>query len=82
ARACGARDVVGVDLSPRMLAKAAERHCYSELCEEEVVAYLRGCTDQFDLVLCLDVLVYFGELDALFDSLAPRMVPGGDLVIS
>lgn len=82
ARGCGARDVVGVDLSPRMLAKAAERDCYSELREEEIVSYLRGNTDQFDLVLCLDVLVYFGELETLFDVLAPRIAPGGDLAIS
>jgi predicted TPR repeat methyltransferase len=82
AMACGAIDLVGVDLSPGMLTKAAERRCYSELREVEAGRYLRTSDDVFDLVLCLDVLVYFGDLDAFFHALVPRVAIGGDVVIS
>ena len=57
-----ARRIVGVDLSCKMLAKAAARGCYQQLNLAELSAFLRGCTEQFDLVLAADVLCYFGSL--------------------
>ena len=54
--------LVGVDLSPKMLAKALGRQVYEELIETELVAYLGQRTASFDLIVSADTLIYFGEL--------------------
>lgn len=82
ALALGAEHLVGVDISAGMLAVAARRVCYTTLHEAEAVAFLNACNDTFDLVLCLDVLVYFGDLQPLFRALAARAAPGGDVIVS
>jgi predicted TPR repeat methyltransferase len=60
-----ARRLVGVDLSSRMLEKAALRGVYDELQKGELTAYLDGVTQSFDLVISADTLCYFGKLEAV-----------------
>jgi predicted TPR repeat methyltransferase len=81
-RARAAR-LVGVDLSAKMLERAAERGIYDELAEAEVVAYLEGCqSHSYDLVLAVDVLVYIGALEALLRAAARVLRPDGLLAFS
>jgi predicted TPR repeat methyltransferase len=62
-----ARAIEGVDLSPRMLAKAAKTHLYEALHEGELVAFLKGRTSgEADLVVAADVFVYMADLSAVF----------------
>jgi len=59
--------LVGVDLSPRMLEKAARTKLYDELHESELVSFLKGRDDaQADLVVAADVFVYMASLDETF----------------
>jgi predicted TPR repeat methyltransferase len=74
--------LTGVDISRGMLAKARERGLYDRLVESEASAFLAGNDARFDLVTALDVLVYFGDLAALFDSVARRLTSGGIFVLS
>jgi predicted TPR repeat methyltransferase len=69
--------LVGVDLSPRMLAKAAERGCYDALVEADIPAYLAETCERFDLVFAADALVYFGELGGFFAAAARVATAGG-----
>ncbi|HVN44287.1 MAG TPA: tetratricopeptide repeat protein [Steroidobacteraceae bacterium] len=55
--------LAGVDLSPRMLAKARARNLYDELFEGELCAYMASRAQAFDVVVCADTLIYFGALD-------------------
>jgi predicted TPR repeat methyltransferase len=55
--------LVGVDLSPGMLAKARDRRVYDELVTAELCEFMRSRTDAFDVVLSADTLVYFGALE-------------------
>lgn len=57
-----ARRLVGVDLSTGMLAKARERGCYDHLDAAELTAFLGDRAQVYDLIVCADTLVYFGEL--------------------
>ena len=57
-----ARHLVGVDLSPKMLAKAAGRGVYDQLNCAELTRWLASCSQRFDLVVAADVLCYFGDL--------------------
>jgi predicted TPR repeat methyltransferase len=70
------RRLVGLDLSPRMLDKARELGVYDDLEQADGVEYLRHSRARFDLVLAADVLIYVGELDALFAAVSDRMDRG------
>lgn len=73
------RRLVGVDLSPRMLAKAAERRIYDALIEAEMTSFLERTSERFDLIFAADALVYLGDLQTFF-SAAARVAPTGGLV--
>jgi predicted TPR repeat methyltransferase len=75
----GRSRLVGVDLSPRMLAKAAKRRAYDELVEGDMIAFLEQTGERFDLVFAADALIYLGELNA-FLSAAARVMPPGALL--
>lgn len=65
-----ARRVTGVDLSQRMLDKAADTAMYDELVCEDIGVFLEGAASKlepdYELVVAADVLVYFGALESLF----------------
>ena len=72
-----ARTLVGVDLSPKMLAKARERGGYDELVCADVAAYLGGQPQRFDVGLSADVFVYIGDLSDVFAGMRQVLRPGG-----
>jgi predicted TPR repeat methyltransferase len=61
-----AHALVGVDLSPKMLAQAHLRHCYDELICADIITYVAQSSSSFDLIIAADVLVYLGDLKELF----------------
>jgi predicted TPR repeat methyltransferase len=77
-----ARRLVGIDLSPGMLAKARERQVYDELHEAELVAFMRAHAASYDLVISADTLVYFGEIDEAIRVAADALKPGGVLAFT
>jgi predicted TPR repeat methyltransferase len=72
-----ARRVVGVDLSPSMLARARASGHYDALEQADVADYLGGAGAAFDLVVAADVFIYVGALEEVFARLAARMPAGG-----
>ncbi len=59
-----ARRLVGVDLSPRMLAKARERGLYHRLERTDVMSMMRGeKRESYDTIIAADVFIYIGDLD-------------------
>lgn len=72
-----ARELVGVDLSQKMLEKAAGRQLYDELVVADLVDYLHLAGEPFDLMVSADVIIYFGALDALLAGAASRLAPDG-----
>ncbi len=74
--------LIGVDLSPGILAKAKEKGVYDELHVAELVEHLGSIDRQFDLVLACDVLVYIGDLEPLFAAVRERLAPGALLGFS
>jgi predicted TPR repeat methyltransferase len=71
--------LTGVDLSARMLERAAALGVYDALEQGEIGAFLAQSTEQFDLVVAADVFVYVGALDAVFGLLGAHMPAGGRL---
>jgi predicted TPR repeat methyltransferase len=79
-RAC-ARELIGVDLSPRMIERARQRELYDELHCEDLVAVLARTRD-VDLIVAADVFIYVGALEATFAACASALRPGGLLAFS
>ncbi|MCR6630011.1 MAG: methyltransferase domain-containing protein [Magnetospirillum sp.] len=67
----------GVDLSPAMVARAAERGLYDELVVGELVSVLRDRAEAYDLVVAADVLVYLGDLEPVMRAARAALKPGG-----
>jgi len=77
-----ARQLVGVDLSAGMLAKARERQVYDELHGSELVAFMRAHPREYDVVISADTLVYFGALEDVTNAAASALKPGGVLAFT
>ena len=77
-----ARKLVGVDLSGRMLMKARDRAIYDELHLSELVGFLRTRPAAFDLIACIDALIYFGRLDEVLGAAAGSLKPAGVLAFT
>jgi predicted TPR repeat methyltransferase len=72
-----ASQLVGVDLSPKMLAKAQERMLYDELVVAELCAFMASRPAAFELIILADTLVYFGALEEAFSTAYSTLTPGG-----
>lgn len=77
-----ARELVGVDLSPRMLEKARERGVYDDLVCADLLTHLRTAEPGVSLVLAADVFIYLGDLGAVFAAVSALLVEGGLFVFS
>ena len=69
--------LVGVDLSPRMIERAAATRAYDELHVAEAVAWLGSTPERHDLVAACDVFIYLGDLAPVFAAVSRVLVPGG-----
>ena len=76
-----AKGLTGVDVSEKMLEKAAEKRIYSHL---EVFNILQpwAFPKKFDLIYSSDVFVYFGNLDQIMTSAAASLASGGKIAFS
>jgi predicted TPR repeat methyltransferase len=72
-----ASQLVGVDLSAKMLDKARARDLYDELVVGELCAFMAGRPAAFNLILLADTLVYFGALEEAFRTAHGALTPGG-----
>lgn len=71
------RQLVGVDLSEGMVAKARARSDYDSLEVAELTAYLQRHPGEWDVILSADTLVYFGGLTEVLDAAWQAVRPGG-----
>lgn len=72
-----ARRLDGVDLSPRMVEKAAARGVYDGVQAGDMVRAMRQRPAAYDLIVAADVLVYVGPLEDVFAAASAALRPGG-----
>src|SRR5215207_12914 len=71
--------IEGVDLSPRMLAKAKKTHLYDCLHEGDLVGFLDECPEaSADLLVAVDVFVYMASLAPAFRAARRVLARDGD----
>jgi predicted TPR repeat methyltransferase len=72
--------LVGVDLSPAMVARAATKGLYDRLVTSDLTDFLAeeaGRHEKYQLVLAADVLVYVNDLTPIFAAAARVLAPEG-----
>ena len=71
-----AERLTGVDLSARMIDKARSLGVYDRLEQADIVEFLDGSDERWDLVLAADVFIYVGDLAPVFARLERAMARG------
>jgi predicted TPR repeat methyltransferase len=76
-----AKSLTGIDISSKMLEKAAEKKIYNRL---EIFDILQDWDfpQKFDLIYSSDVFVYFGNLETIIRSASSYLVSGGIIAFS
>lgn len=74
--------LTGVDLSTKMIKIAEKKQIYNELHEMEISAYLQQESRCFNLIVALDVLPYFGDLNHLFKSISQHLATQGFFIFT
>ncbi|MEM9508538.1 MAG: class I SAM-dependent methyltransferase [Cyanobacteria bacterium P01_E01_bin.35] len=78
--------VIGVDISPGMLAQAKEKILAAEIDNLELIEADVELIDfnnkQFDLIFCCSALVYISDISAMVDKCYRWLKPGGCLAFS
>jgi predicted TPR repeat methyltransferase len=69
--------LVGIDLSPDMLAVAAKRGRYHRLLQGDLVAVMTRLAERFDAVFSSCVLYHLADLAPVFAQAARLLAPGG-----
>jgi len=77
-----AAELVGIDLSPEMIALARARGIYDRLEIAEITEWLGQGQTLFDLIISCDCLIYFGDLGRIVQAAAGRLKPGGFFAMS
>jgi predicted TPR repeat methyltransferase len=80
-RAC-AEKLVGVDLSPDMVARARQLDMYDRLDVAEITDWLRRCDERFDVIVASDSFIYFGNLAQVVVPAVARLSPSGTIAFS
>lgn len=77
------RQIVGIDLSEKMLAKARARNLYARLERADLLtAMKKEPSDSFDVIIAADVFVYIGRLDQLAQEAHRLLRPNGVFAFS
>ncbi len=74
----GFTSLTGVDLSRNMLALAADKQCYSQLFQADILSWTPP--HRFDLICAMDLLIYLGDLQPLFNRISDWLEPGGHFI--
>ncbi|MBR6664038.1 MAG: methyltransferase domain-containing protein, partial [Alphaproteobacteria bacterium] len=72
----------GVDISPKMLEKAATKNIYKKLINEDVEAYLFKHKNRYEMIIAADVFTYFGDLKKVFEGVYKSLKKDGVIVFS
>ena len=75
-------NIVGIDLSKRMLDQAKKKNIYNKLIKEDISSYLSNNYFDFDYFISLDVFIYIGDLSDIFRLIKSRNKKRGKLAFS
>lgn len=74
--------LTGVDASARMLDQARSKVLYDALEHADILEYLPQHPKEFNLICCMDVSPYVGDLQPFFNAFSTALADGGHVVFS
>ncbi len=78
-----ARQLVGVDLSVRMLEKSHARHIYHRLERLDLLMMMQNeQASSYDVIIAADVFIYLGKLEEIIREIKRLLSPGGVFALS
>ena len=77
-----ANELVGVDLSAKMIALAETKRLYDRLAVNDLVAFVKSEDAAFDLIVAADVFVYLPDLAPVLSASARKLSPSGLLAFT
>jgi predicted TPR repeat methyltransferase len=78
-----ARQLVGVDLSAKMLAKARDRNVYHRLEQRDLLFMMKlEMASSYDVIVAADVFIYLGNLEDIIRATARLLRPKGLVAFS
>lgn len=78
-----AKNMVGVDLSRKMLERAYARKLYQRLEQSDLLPMMQSeSTSSFDVIVSADVFIYLGRLDEVIAEVGRLLRPGGIFAFS
>lgn len=78
-----AQQLVGADLSARMLEKAQARNIYQRLERQDLLTMMRAeKASSYDVIIAADVFIYLGRLDEIASEVQRLLCPGGVFAFS
>jgi len=72
----------GVDLSEHMLAIARSKELYDQIVCDDIVQYLESYDAVYDLIVGSGVLIFFGDLSAIFKAVSKRLNSDGCFIFT
>lgn len=77
-----AKSLQGVDLSTEMVNRARQLNIYDDLVVAELTRFMGEHNECYDLIVSVDTLVYFGELDEVLRAARVALRAGGQLIFT
>lgn len=71
------KEMIGVDLSDKMLAEAKKKKIYTALFTSDILEYIGKNTKKCDIIISSDVLIYFGNLYNVINGVSKILKHGG-----
>lgn len=76
-----ASHLIGVDISPKMIAISESKHIYDQLITADLTHALKTLADS-DIILAADVFGYMGDLELVFQNIKNALKPGGYFIFT
>ncbi|HIQ36459.1 MAG TPA: tetratricopeptide repeat protein [Desulfocapsa sulfexigens] len=75
-------ELIGVDISQKMLDVAREKNLYNELVKNDIISFLQTKEHKYDLIVAADVFTYMGDLENVFKECCTVSKASGILLFS
>ena len=75
-------NLIGIDISENMVSEAEKLNIYDTLIVGDIVEKLNASHDKFDLLVALDVLIYIGDVQSIFQAVHYSCKPDSLFIFS